>query len=45
MVNTTLTTTHPFDRVKTYSIGFDRMLDTLFDENVSTATNYPHTIS
>ena len=40
MVNTTLTTTHPFDRVKTYSIGFDRMLDTLFDENVST-TNYP----
>jgi len=41
MVNTTLTTTHPFDRVKTYSIGFDRMLDTLFDENVSTATNYP----
>ena len=40
MVNTTLTTTHPFDRVKTYSIGFDRMFDTLFDENVST-TNYP----
>lgn len=40
MVSTTLTT-HPFDRVKTYSIGFDRMLDTLFDENVSTATNYP----
>jgi len=40
MVNTTLTT-HPFDRVKTYSIGFDRMFDTLFDENVSTATNYP----
>lgn len=39
MVSTTLTT-HPFDRVKTYSIGFDRMLDTLFDENVST-TNYP----
>ena len=39
MVNTTLTT-HPFDRVKTYSIGFDRMFDTLFDENVST-TNYP----
>jgi len=40
MVSTTLTT-HPFDRVKTYSIGFDRMFDTLFDENVSTATNYP----
>ena len=39
MVSTTLAT-HPFDRVKTYSIGFDRMLDTLFDENVST-TNYP----
>jgi len=39
MVSTTLTT-HPFDRVKTYSIGFDRMFDTLFDENVST-TNYP----
>ena len=38
MVSTTLT--HPFDRVKTYSIGFDRMLDTLLDENVST-TNYP----
>ena len=40
MVNTTLTTTHPFDRVKTYSIGFDRMFDTLFDENIAT-TNYP----
>jgi molecular chaperone IbpA len=39
MVNTTLTT-HPFDRVKTYSIGFDRMFDTLFDENIAT-TNYP----
>jgi molecular chaperone IbpA len=38
MVNTALT--HPFDRVKTYSIGFDRMFDTLFDDNVST-TNYP----
>ena len=40
MVNTTLTTTDPFDRVKTYSIGFDRMFDRLFDENVAT-TNYP----
>ena len=40
MVNTTLTTTDPFDRVKTYSIGFDRMFDKLFDENVVT-TNYP----
>ena len=37
MVSTTLTT-HPFDRVKTYSIGFDRMFDTLFDENVSIIT-------
>ena len=39
MVNTALTT-DPFDRVKTYSIGFDRMFDRLFDENVAT-TNYP----
>jgi len=38
MVNTALT--DPFDRVKTYSIGFDRMFDRLFDENVTT-TNYP----
>ena len=38
MVNTALT--DPFDRVKTYSIGFDRMFDRLFDENVAT-TNYP----
>jgi molecular chaperone IbpA len=40
MVNTTLTT-HPFDRVKTYSIGFDRMFDTLFDESSVATTNYP----
>ena len=39
MVNTTLTT-HPFDRVKTYSIGFDRMFDTLFDESSVATTNY-----
>jgi molecular chaperone IbpA len=39
MVNTT-TLYDPFDRVKTYSIGFDRMFDKLFDENVVT-TNYP----
>ena len=41
MVNTALTT-DPFDRVKTYSIGFDRMFDRLFDEGlVTTTTNYP----
>jgi len=40
MVNTALTT-DPFDRVKTYSIGFDRMFDRLFDESVVTTTNYP----
>ena len=40
MVNTTLTVDNPFDRVRTYSIGFDRMFDRLFDENVVT-TNYP----
>lgn len=40
MVNTT-TLYDPFDRVKTYSIGFDRMFDKLFDENVVTTTNYP----
>jgi len=40
MVNTSLMVNDPFDRVKTYSIGFDRMFDKLFDENVST-TNYP----
>jgi len=40
MVNTALTTLDP-NRVRTYSIGFDRMFDRLFDEvNVST-TNYP----
>jgi len=39
MVNTALT--DPFDRVKTYSIGFDRMFDRLFDESVVTTTNYP----
>ena len=40
MVNTALTT-DPFDRVKTYSIGFDRMFDKLFDESFVTTTNYP----
>ena len=41
MVNTALTT-DPFDRVKTYSIGFDRMFDRLFDDSfVTTTTNYP----
>jgi len=40
MVNTALTT-DPFDRVKTYSIGFDRMFDTLFDESSVATTNYP----
>jgi molecular chaperone IbpA len=40
MVNTALTTLDP-NRVRTYSVGFDRMFDRLFDEvNVST-TNYP----
>ena len=40
MVNTALTTIDP-NRVRTYSVGFDRMFDRLFDEvNVST-TNYP----
>lgn len=41
MVNTTLTTTDPFDRVKTYSIGFDRMFDRLFDDSFVATTNYP----
>ena len=42
MVNTSLMTNDPFDRVKTYSIGFDRMFDRLFDESfVTTTTNYP----
>ena len=40
MVNTALTT-DPFDRVKTYSIGFDRMFDRLFDDSLVTTTNYP----
>ena len=40
MVNTALTT-DPFDRVKTYSIGFDRMFDRLFDDSFVTTTNYP----
>jgi molecular chaperone IbpA len=40
MVNTALT--DPFDRVKTYSIGFDRMFDRLFDDSfVTTSNNYP----
>ena len=39
MVNTALT--DPFDRVKTYSIGFDRMFDRLFDEGSVVTTNYP----
>ena len=39
MVNTTLF--DPFDRVKTYSIGFDRMFDRLFDESFVATTNYP----
>ena len=40
MVNTT-TLFDPFDRVKTYSIGFDRMFDRLFDESFVATTNYP----
>jgi len=40
MVNTALTT-DPFDRVKTYSIGFDRMFDRLLDDSLVTTTNYP----
>jgi len=40
MVNTALT--DPFDRVKTYSIGFDRMFDRLLDDSfVTTTNNYP----
>ena len=33
----------PFDRVKTYSIGFDRMFNTLFDESAlnGQSPNYP----
>jgi len=40
MVNTALTTLDP-NRVRTYSVGFDRMFDRLFDEVQSTSTNYP----
>jgi len=40
MVNTALTS-NPFDRVKTYSIGFDRMFDRLLDDSLVTTTNYP----
>lgn len=35
------TVENPFDRVKTYSIGFDRMFNTLFDESFVPTTNYP----
>ena len=38
MVNTALTLDP--NRVRTYSVGFDRMFDRLFDETVQT-TNYP----
>jgi len=41
MVNTSLMVNDPFDRVKTYSIGFDRMFDKLFDESSVATTNYP----
>ena len=41
MVNTALTTDPFFDRVKTYSVGFDRMFDRLFDESFVATTNYP----
>jgi len=40
MVNTALTTLDP-NRVRTYSVGFDRMFDRLFDEVNVSATNYP----
>ena len=39
MVNTALT--DPFDRVRTYSIGFDRMFDRLFDEAYTANPSYP----
>ena len=41
MVNTALT--DPFDRVKTYSIGFDRMFDSLMGNhpNQTTPSSYP----
>ena len=41
MVNTSLMVNDPFDRVKTYSIGFDRMFDKLFEESSVATTNYP----
>ena len=31
----------PFDRVKTYSIGFDRMFNTLLEKNHQVAVGYP----
>lgn len=31
----------PFDRVKTYSIGFDRMFNTLLEKNHQAAAGYP----
>ena len=31
----------PFDRVKTYSIGFDRMFNTLLEKNHQAAVGYP----
>jgi len=40
MVNTTLLN-DPFERVRTYSIGFDRMFDRLFDETYTSAPSYP----
>ena len=38
-MNTALT--DPFDRVKTYSIGFDRMFDRLLDDSRVTTQTYP----
>ena len=40
MVNTALTTLDP-NRVRTYSVGFDRMFDRLFDEVHTSSSNYP----
>ena len=31
----------PFDRVKTYSIGFDRMFNTLLEKNHQASAGYP----
>ena len=39
MVNTALTLDP--SRVRTYSIGFDRMFDRLFDDTLQTTSNYP----